>query len=461
MPEPEVSDPFKNNVPGSTFSRERGKLYRFSSRGVVVIRPWPEPQGWAKRNGGMWTACRPKVDLSASSDAHTPASWISIAEMECFQALVPQDVIQAVLGARLFDHQWEALQLAARVPGAMQMMRDVPLLAAALSCSRKLKLKPVARPLRSARTLLRHRPGMRTWRRVAAWLDFGGGSKSMVKTLRRMALNDEWPWTLDQLHRLRSLWAVPAARKRILHADRLDRNVLDVTFFARSCGVLDRVHPDLLDGAYNAGGPSITASCMRETAESWPVMRPRRPFPMLRSVENLEALREELRTEIEAKYLQTAVMPTPTDFPPPPLPPAPSIRPLGSSEALVAEAKEMGNCLDEAYWARDARLRRGYAYRVEAAQDEVADIWVEPLRTPGTRGLFKAVEVRGPKNAPPSDACLQAVQGWIGEHHRRVLGSPSPLQQIPAPWRRAWTELPVAALEHPRQVSWALDVIPF
>ena len=459
MPESEPRDPFKNNVPGSTFSRERGKLYRFRPGLVVVIRPWPNPQAWAKRDAGNWTAARAKIDLSASSDAHEPASWIGVAEMDCFKELIPQDVIQAVLGAHLHDHQWEALQLIARVPGARELMAEIPLLAAALSCSHKLKPRPVQRPLRSARALLRNGPGMKTWRRISAWLGFPG-SRSFVQTLRRVVIAHDWPWALEQVQRLRSLWAIPAARKRIRHCKQLDQNSIDLVFFARTFGVLDRVHPNLIEGAFNAGVTTTAPGCLRDVAESWPVVRPGRQLPLLRTVEELEDLREDLRQEIEARFLVAEVREEPSDFPPPPLPPTPQIRPLDSAAALNDESARMMNCLDKDYWTRDSCRRWGFAYAVDL-DGESADVWVEPVRKPGTEGLFTAREIRGPKNAAPSARCVQLVNRWIGEHHRRVLNSSTPLDQVPMAWRSAWTERPSLARPHPPQLAWALDICPF
>lgn len=222
-------DSMKGPSPGIAI--KNGKLYRFDKRGgVVVVKTWPEPQAWCRRDGGLdgaqWAACRPWLDLSACSEKHQPFCWTSVNEMDAFVA-IPQEAVQAVVASSLDKRQWASLQLAARVPGGLALLQDAPLLGAALACAYFLKPVPVARPLRSARALLRHGRGMKTWRRVAAWLGFDGSS-AFVRTLRRVHIEPSRPWTVEMMVGLRKAWADPVAKKRLLHAPDLDHDVMQL-----------------------------------------------------------------------------------------------------------------------------------------------------------------------------------------------------------------------------------------
>ena len=93
---------------------------------------------------------------------------------------------------------------------------------------------------------------------------------------------------------------------------------------------MDRLHPALLGSAYNKGLPTTVPAHFSEVAGAWPLTREGRTFPVLRSAEALDELREELRREIESKFA-IALEELPDEFPPPPLEPIPGIRPLTSN----------------------------------------------------------------------------------------------------------------------------------
>ncbi len=457
MPEPDLPQRTRERTPGSCFSKKTGRLYRFSTDGVQVIQPWPLPAAWTKKDNGPWLALRPWVDLSAASERHSPITWTAVSEMKAFKD-IPQGVIAAVVDAHLDRHQWASLQLAARVPGGIDLLRDVPLLGAALACAYRIRPLRVARPLRSARALLRRGPGMKTWRQVAGWLGFEE-SAAFVRVLRRVAFAPDRAWSLELLDRLRTAWSIPMVRKRLLHAARLDRDAIEVVVWAAEHGVLASIHPDLVDGAFNQGHPTSVPRRCQEVAQSWPVMRPGRILPVIRTAEELDALREELRQEIAARFRAGEDRLELSEFPPPPLHPLPTIRPLTSEVEMLEESARMKNCLDQSCWARDARRRFGYAYQVSAGEER-ADLWLEPVRS-GSPGTFRVREVRGPGNAPPSEACLRLIGAWLGEHRRRLKASRSPLGEIPAPWRKVWTALSLAGRPYPPELAWAADDIPF
>jgi len=461
MPVPEVADPFKNRTPGSTWSKERLKLFRFAPDHVVVIRPWPLPAAWTRKNtvpwgAAPWKAARPVVDLSAASEKHKPFSWRAVAEMEAF-AQIPQPVIQAVVDAHLYGHQWASLQLAARVPGGLDLLRQNQLLGSALACAYKVHPKPVQRPLRSARAFLRHGPTRKAQRCVAAWLSFDS-SRAFCGLLGRIVIAPEWEWSPELLVRLRAAWGDPLARKRLLHADEIDQEVVETVVTATECGVLDRLHADLIGEVFNKGQATASWTSLKEVAQAWPQMRPGRSLPLLRSIADLERVREDLKEQILAVYLpveQRKERPGP--FPEPPIPPVPGIQPVRSLRELRWASVDYENCLGRGGYEASCRRRAGFAYTVEIKGSR-AVVWLVPdLR--GDTGWWWLSEFEGPKNKPPDPACSRAVRDWLGAYHRRLEDLGSPRDLVPRDWRDAWKR-PRATRPHPPEVGWALDELP-
>jgi hypothetical protein len=452
MADTDPTDATRVRTPGTSI--HKGRIYRFREGSVQVIEPWPLPAAWTKRDGKPWRALRPWVDLSAVSQHHRPFSWTSVAELEALEQ-VPQDIAQAVVDAHLDRLQWASLQFAARVPGGLHLLRDVPLLGAALSCAYTLRPVPVQRPLRSARALLRRGRGKKTWRRVAAWLGFEG-SQAFVNTLRRVKLEPSRPWSVELFEGIRAAWRQPRAKKLLLHAGQLDLDSVQLIVTAMELGVIDHLHPAVVAAAFNAGLETTVPRRFGEVAGAWPTVHPGRPLPVVKSAEALDALRERLRHEIEAKFAVPTIE-IPEAFPPPPLPPLPGVRALSTAAELREEAVAMSNCLHLDHWDEWTRMRLGYAYSVTVNPHNRADVWIAP--DPNRPGCFEVQEVRGPSNEPPSEPCKRLVELWIEQHRRLVASAVSAVQLVPAPWRSAWLPRPVSQL--PAEVSWAVDEMPF
>ena len=444
MPPPRYVADGSVRTPGTSLFN--GRIYRFDATGVVVIDPWPEPRAWTKRDSGRWLSCRPWIDLSAVSPRHAPITWAGQKEQPVLTA-VPATVATTVVDAHLHGHQWASLQLAARVPGGLDLLHDVPVLGAALAASHLVRPLPVRRPLRSARALLRKRRGMQLWRRVASWLGFDD-SAAFVRTLRRLHTEPDRPLSVHDLQGLRASWADPVGRKRLLHAPYLDRNVLELVRVANEQGLARDLHPGLVAQTFNRGQQTFLPTRFEDLLRLWPVLRPGRRFPALRSAEELDAVHSELYLEGRRPLREP-----PAELPPPPLPSTPDILPLSSPDALKEESRAMGNCLYLDSWALDARRCAGFAYRVSAGAVR-ADVWVGPVL--GRPGAFRVMEVRGPGNSPAPGACMDRIEAWLDAHHEGIRHAASPLEMLPEPWRRIWT--------HPaRQVDpWGYgDDIPF
>ena len=431
-------------TPGTSLCK--GRIYRFDTTGVVVIDPWPLPRAWTKRDDGPWLSCRPRIDLSAVSPRHAAITWAGQKE-SLVLAAVPELVASTVVDAHLGGLQWASLQLAARVPGGLELLHDAPVLGAALAASHRLRPVPVKRPHRSARALLRKGRGTRLWRRVARWLGFDD-SAAFVRLLRRVQTVPALPLSIQDLDGLRASWADPVGRKRLLHAPGLDPNVLALVRVANEHGLSRELHPGLIEQTFNRGEHTLLPTRFEDLVRLWPVLRPGRRFPRLRSAEELDALHSELY--LEGRRPGWGPLP---EFPPPPLTSTPDILPLSTPDALREESRAMKNCLHLHSWELDARRCAGFGYRVSA--DGVrADVWVGPVL--GRPGAFRVMEVRGTGNAPAPRVCVDRVQAWLDAHHDKIHRAETPLDMVPEPWRRVWTQPTVQA------DAWACnDDIPF
>ena len=288
---------------------------------------------------------------------------------------------------------------------------------------------------------------MQVWRRVASWLGFDD-SAALVRLLRRVQTAPALPLSVEDLHGLRASWADPVARKRLLHAPGLDPNVLALVRVASEHGLARDLHPGLVEQTFNRGEQTLLPTRFEDLARLWPVLRPGRRFPTLRSAEELDTLHSELYREG-----RRPIWGTPAEFPPPPLTSTPDILPLDSPEALRSESRAMNNCLHLDSWGLDARRCAGFGYRVSAGGMR-ADVWLGPVL--GRPGAFRVMEVRGPGNAPAPRACMARIEAWLDAHHQRIHAAPTPLDMVPEPWRRVWTH-PI-----PQTAPWGYDDdIPF
>ena len=172
--------------PGTNWMPDRGKLYLFTTRDVIVVRPWPDPMAWRLGTEGPWHSVRPYgLPLDAPELLLRECGGPRIHQYARAFAAIPER--QRRLAARFGGRAWHLHALFSRVPGSQELARRNPALAAALACSWLLR-KPVKRPLRSARSLLR-KPGPQICRAVSAWLGLGG-ARSTVRILGKIPPED-------------------------------------------------------------------------------------------------------------------------------------------------------------------------------------------------------------------------------------------------------------------------------
>lgn len=430
-------------VSGAVWRVDDATLVEWDEEETRVTRPWPQPRAWRRGRtpNGAWREVFGRVHRAGwrtppvrprplrPAEAARRAAWDT----------VPLDIREAIEAAALGSEEWPLLSMLARCPGALELTRSVPLLAGALASCRNFR-REVKRPLRSIRALLRPADGMGRWRRIATWLGFDG-SRAFVNVLRRIPPGARfWPQDLRALQRV---WSHPFGRKRLLHAPRLGRELVRLLEVLRDRGGLEEVHPDLLDALAAAGPWGSLGNRLDAVLLGWRERRPGRPLPAWRTVEQVEAAFVELVAEARQEEAEALAE---LGFPQPPLPAGPGISPIASAEELVAEGGQMQHCIGAPNWAREAGLRLGYGYRVQVGEDR-ATLWLQ--RDSTSPFGFALTQLRGPSNAAPTPAVVDAVARWL-----QALGVTRPA--LSEEWSAV--QPPPSTLRYP----WAReDEIPF
>lgn len=403
--------PFRSGI---NWMPDRGKLYRFDKEGVTVIRPWPDPSAWRKSGDGPWRGFVPDVDIAAADGESN--TWPGIFEAEAWST-VPAEVRGLVRRAACPGRQWKALNLAARVPGAHDLMLEVPLLAAALADVNWLRSvqgrSRLTHPWRAARRHCARGTGWKVWLPLAEWLGLPR-ERGFLRVMRRAGDGGLEPWAPNDLASAVAAWHHPRCRTLMQHlpmvsgqlAYLLERSIPDRAF-------LRQLRPTLFADAHDRH----TVSYITDTALTLLMIREqtdrRRPLPPLTSLERLEEVREAHLDDLPRRPA-----PVSGPFPPPPLPGTDHITPLASPEALVAEGAAMGHCIGGIGWARLARRRMGYGYAVRIPGPEGAPrrgtVWIAPSASRPDR--FHVEQLQGPGNTTPHKDVRTTVDRWLSRH---------------------------------------------
>jgi len=413
---------------------DRGKLYCFTSEDVTVIRPWPDPRAWIRRAGEPWRPTMPLIHLEGPNGRAQQSAWRAI----------PDWAQGAVLRAHCAGFQWSSLNLLARCPGALDLVDSVPVLAAMMAIGNRFRPRPVAKPWRSARALLRTPDGWHRWRRICAALG-QPKTRSFVRMLRKVDFQPPgMNWTRGDLQYLTGLWSVPTARKLLQHAPVVSLRLVHVIReFAGLVGIeaaVRALHPTIaveLADRSRFGAVHLA----HEITAYWPLLQPHRPLPRFVSIEAMETVRADLRIEWVQRTQDRA--PDEQDFPPPPFEGTAAIVPLTNREALAREGRSMRHCIGLSHWAAMACVRVGYGYHVEH-NGEQATVWL--MRKQHDPGTFVIDQIQGPGNTQPTRGLRRMVAAWL-EHRmawatHRTHGGPEPSSPEPAPVPREWQTNP-------------------
>ncbi len=391
-----------------------GKLYLFDDRSVLVVRAWPEPRAWRLGLEGAWKGARPLgLDLAAPDTLRPRSRRRKRCQAQAFEVI---PVAQRRAAARFGERAWPLHVLFTRVPGAMELAERCPALAVGLAFSRQLR-PPVARPLRSARALLRD-PGPRTARRVAGWLGFEP-SRATVRVLSRLPARLCSP---GLLRIIRDALAGSVLRKVLLHAPALERPFTGLLWTMSQPGWSLEIASPVLSAV--AAAPRERAwrlvGRLQTIGELWPELWPVRPPPRLVSLRQVHRLRDRLLEDQTSPTRLRALAESLGGFPLPPVPGGPCdgfrIDPLSSVDALLYEGEHMQHCIGTRDYVSACARHRGFAYHVQPLAPSLrlhpgqqATAWI----TPGEAGRWALAELRALDNAEPQPVLCRAVEHWL------------------------------------------------
>lgn len=411
---------------GVVFNAKTGKIIVFKARSVTVIRIWPQPAGWRKTSGSPeWTHIRPEIEIPNVDveqrilKLETPPideygqylipqtlpvrSWFTRQEelswLRCF-AQIPAR-IRALVSRYNSERQFHMLSFLARTgdPGVDLTLSNFAL-AWALANSFVFRVKPVQRPLRSARALLK--PGKKQ-RDILSWLGFPGNEP----TRRLLAKIIPPAISVNSLLYLKQSLGDPIRMKALSHLPpRVNAGALRI---ATDPLLLTFCSPTLLEDVcfrHQEDRHPQTAPLVRDVVAMLHRLYPGRGRRVFRRRAELLEFHDDLVGQIN--HSSRAVIDIP--FPPPPIPGTAdgAITPLETSEDVIEEGRCMHHCV--ASFQSAVIYRRIYLYRMMLPERGTL-----ALRRGKKR--WTVMEFKGPLNAPPSAEAWRCVHKWLADHY--------------------------------------------
>ncbi|MGA1531253.1 MAG: PcfJ domain-containing protein [Kiritimatiellia bacterium] len=445
---------FQKPRPGIAF--KNGKLYEFRARRIVVLRAWPEPMAWCRTSKAGWRATRKWADellVSCFSAMAHPAQdpgpldrfrlvpmavdqlkaegcspeqieerrvkrWKAMhyawrereACIQPFMEQIPQAIRELI--APLRHRAWHLLCMLARCPGAMDLCRNNPALAFALSGHWIYREHPVRNPMRAARGLVNRRQ-----RDILAWMGFPG-TKSTQQIFRKIAVSRLDPLSL---RKLKEALNDPARHKALRHVSVITAPVLSVIlredlFRLSTMSLLEEMAVD------DAQGDRIL-SIMRDTCRLNEQQGGGHLPAPFRTARALIDRHDELAGMHRRQNIRLARN---TVFPDPPYAGHAQCQPVRTMKELLEEGLEMRHCV--ASYAEDVAGGSFYIYRIlQPVRATLAISWqvncwrVYELQGPGNTlvpspvyesivtSFFEGTCLRGPLQPPAGEDGSQAV----------------------------------------------------
>ena len=246
-----------------------------------------------------------------------------------FLALFPPELTAQV--SRLPERHWPVLSLIARCPGADELFASNPALAFALASSGSLRERPVARPLRSARALLR-KP--RT--AILEWLGFPPAPWA-ARVLGKIASR---ALTVRHLRYLRTALRDASVPKAFLHLPRLDLGTLRVLTDPELRDLASFTLLAEMDGSLLKS--MRAAYLLRDAAHMHAALHGGRLLPVQRSLDGLRRVHDELAAHQNRVGNQAMLA---LDLPPAPVAGTQAIVALATPAEILEEGRAMHHCV--------------------------------------------------------------------------------------------------------------------
>lgn len=292
--------------------------------------------------------------------------------------------------ARLPERHWPVLSLLTRCPGADELYASNPALALGLACGNSLRARPVARPLRSARALLR-KP--RT--AMLEWLGFPP-APWVARVLGKVVPGAV---SVRLLRYLRTALRAESVPKAFLHLPRLDLGTLRIL-------TDPELHPlaafSLLVEIDRSRMASMRAAyLLRDAAHMYAARHGGRALPAQRSLAGLQRVHDEL-VERQNREGERAMLQL--ELPPAPVSGTESIIPLTTPAEILEEGRAMHHCV----FRYVPEVARGVTYIYRVLEPERATVSLV------RRGQTWSVgQLSGIANARVAGATAAAVHGWV------------------------------------------------
>ncbi len=418
---------------------KNGKLYLFTQGSITVVKGWPELRAWRKTPARpQWKPVRPTLSFqnqtvaagtprrsslryeSQPTDEAPAASVATVSEFadepleppstedplrdwhrkiqereaaafrEFFSTFPPE------IPARLKDftsRQWHLAALAARCPGALDLLASNPALAYCLASNWVFHTPAVQQPLRAARALVRRRQ-----RDLSGWLGFPA-TEAVVRVLRKIPPEC---CEISSLLYLRSALALPRVLQTLSHLPRVDSTILRIVGDPRLFPLTS--FNLLVELSASSPSPSLISrqvKLLHDIVEIVGMLNQPVNSEPFRTLPHLRHRHDDLSTRIRQKVPAQLLS---LKFPPPPIPGTATVVPITTPQMLLEEAAQQINCVV----GYSKCVARGESYLYRVLSPERATLAVE--RTPNG---WRLSEVALARNARPSLPTLLAAKAWM------------------------------------------------
>jgi len=395
------------------------KLIVSHPHGALVLAGWPRCLAWRCNESRVWEQFRPTDPILRSVGATASPDFVRRA-MCHFVKHAPRDVADSDLErqragmmrrqeaavtflapfppelraevARLPERHWPVLALLARCQGAGELYASNPALAFALAASGSLRDRPVARPLRSARSLLR-KP--RT--AILEWLGFPP-APWVGRVLAKIAPR---AMTLRNLRYVRTALRHDSVPKAFLHLPRLDLGTLRILTDPELRDLASFTLLAEIDGSTLRSARA--AYLLRDAARMHAALHAGRPLPVQRSLAGLERVHDELAARQNREGDQATLA---LDLPPAPVAGTEAIVPLETPADILDEGRSMNHCVFS--YVTDVARGSTYIYRVLAPERATLSL----VKHGAT---WEVGQVSGQRNRQVAASTWAAVVDWLRE----------------------------------------------
>lgn len=347
-------------------------------------------------------------------------------------AQFPPDAIRFLERNQFSNRRWHLLALWTRVPEGRELFWDLPQLAWMLASSWNVKCKPVQKPFRSLRALLR-----KPRSEVLKWLDLPPG-KGTLNLLRRIRPVDLTP---KVVYWLKLALRDERSRSWLLNMEgRIDSRILYL--LGRRQPITFPIAQAILrnESAGPAGALLPVYQLYFHIRKMLDENGREDEIPRLARIHSPERLREWhdrliQETNVFPKRMRLSVTEAwraAGNRVPPPIEPTKAIQPLATPEAIACEGRTMHHCLNS--HSVDVAQKKYYAYAIDHQGERATlGLWRQ------ANNIWRLAELRGSCNAAVSAELRNYVYQWLANPSKfaeepEIIQEESQSEKSPDEW---------------------------